>query len=91
MRRGGCSRAISNPSSWRTSPHPRVVVDDEALLRATTAAAVVLDMVMPGLRGSDVYLALRAILGPGVGGWLPKPDDDRQLVATLEQVAHSRD
>ena len=46
---------------------------------------------MPGLRGRDVYLALRAILGPGVGGWLPKPHDDRQLVATLQQVVRSRD
>lgn len=91
MRRGGCSRAISNPSSWRTSPHPRVVVDDEALLRATTAAAVVLDMVMPGLRGGDVYLEVRAILDRGVGGWPAKPYDDRRLVATLEQVVRSRD
>jgi len=69
--------------------------------------AVVLDMVMPGLRGRDVYLALRAIdadvrvllvtgnaldeevrgiLELGVGGWLPKPYDDRQLVAKLEQI-----
>jgi len=76
MARARRSRAIS--SSWPTSPHP-CVVDDEALVRATTAAAVVLDMMMPGLRGRDVYLALRAILGLGVGGWLPKPYDDRQL------------
>lgn len=88
MRRGGCSRAIS--SSWRTSPHA-LVVDDEALLRATTAAAVVLDMVMPGLRGGDEYLEVRAILDPGVGGWPAKPYDDRRLVATLEQVVRSRD
>ncbi len=88
MLRGGCSRAIS--ISWRTSPHA-LVVDDEALLRAATAAAVVLDMVMPGLRGGDVYLEVRAILDPGVGGWPAKPYDDRRLVATLEQVVRSRD
>jgi len=48
-------------------------------------------MVMPGLRGGDEYLALRAILGPGVGGWPAKPYDDRRLVGTLEQVVRSRD
>jgi CheY-like chemotaxis protein len=114
-----------------------LVVDDESLVRASTAASlraldfrvcevadgasaialfrerhgeiagVVLDMVMPGLRGRDVYTALREIqpdvrvllvtgtsldaevqgvLDLGVGGWLQKPYDDRQLVTALRRI-----
>ncbi len=70
-------------------------------------SAVVLDMVMPGMRGRDVYLAMRAVradvpvllvtgsaldgeaqsmLALGVGGFLAKPYDDKQLAAGLDRL-----
>ena len=73
--------------------------------RRDEVSAVVLDMVMPGMRGRDVYLAIRqlradvpvllvsgsgldqeaeSILALGVGGFLAKPYDDKQLAAGLE-------
>ena len=137
--------AVQRSKSGRAVPDPLprqdgrvvLVVDDEPLVRASTAAslrslgfrvreagdgraaiavfrehhaeidAVVLDMVMPGLRGRDVYLAFRelrpdvrvllvtgnafgaevqSILDLGVGAYLPKPYDDRQLMASLRHI-----
>lgn len=70
-------------------------------------SAVVLDMVMPGMRAGDVYLALRELradvpvllvtgsafddeaarmIEQGASAWLPKPYDDKQLVAGLESM-----